>query len=180
MNCLPASCITIDVNMMSGGAVDDEREREILAEALMPDVPTEVGAEMLKDDSVPSEESVVVNEGEENNSRKKKKKRFKAREHVPRAPKEESHWHRRCLQPDRRVVIEEAEGNPNAPKAHRKLERDFHVTFRVCWSLFRTLCQLMIIRGFHDPMSLSSKFFDVVATWFSSWNWTSSSPSTSS
>ena len=76
--------------------VSDEVEAEglLIAKELIPGMP--FGAEMLQFDDVTQkdDDSVVEDDTED-------QKQFKPREHVPRVPKEESHWYRRCLAPEK-------------------------------------------------------------------------------
>ena len=56
-----------------------------------------------------------------------------SQENVPnaRVPKEESHWYRRYLHPDKRSAIERGESVPDASLADKKLAKEFYSTFRV-------------------------------------------------
>ena len=125
-------------------------EDTVVMGSLMPELPTEVVAEFEDTDAgvnVPS--SITKSDTETEN--KTKKKAHQPRTHVPRVPKEESHWCRRHLVEEKRNIISNAEGNADASKVDKKLEKQFVATFRVYWSIFQDLVNLVIERGMRDP-----------------------------
>lgn len=80
----------------------------------------------------------------------RKKKGYKPRAHVGRVPKEQSHWYRRYLEPERRNSIERGEKGEGEPQ-DVKLAKDFYATFRIYFELFKELVQMALTRGFHNP-----------------------------
>ena len=91
---------------------DQELENEYIARGLMPDIPLEEAVDMLTTDALRKRTSVaddlnqVTADGVQINQDKKyKHTRSTTREYIKHTPKEESHWFRRCLSPDRRHAM---------------------------------------------------------------------------
>ena len=76
---------------------------------------------------------------------------YEPREYLPRAPKEGSSWYLRYLAVDKRNEIKRGEMDPNASPSEIKLAKQFKNTFRVYWSVFQEIKELIVDRGFHDP-----------------------------
>ena len=126
-----------------------DESKVLLAEAMFPDVPIDIALELLEgDDDAVIVDSATTTDFDDSCKHKEKKQRH----HIPRTPKEESHWWRRYLCPSRRHQIEDAEINwKDADPASKRLHGEFFTTFRVYWCVFMELVSITIARGFHDP-----------------------------
>ena len=107
--------------------------------------PTEVDVEGIV---VAAEERIR----EEQCQKKPRKRRdYMPREYLGRKGKEESHWYRRYLSNDRRDEISNGESNRDATAAQRKLAGEFKTTFRVYFSVFLRLKDIVLEEAIHDP-----------------------------
>ena len=109
----------------------------------------ELELEFMEDKDEEDDKSIVRSneeeEGVQPNVTKKRKKdyEYRPREHIPRKPKEVSSWYQKHLAPDKRLLVQRGESDPNSNAAERKLAKQFTNTFRVYWTVFD--------RKFHDP-----------------------------
>ena len=83
--------------------------------------------------------------------KKKARKGYAPRESIPRAPKEASAWYLRYLAANKRNEIKRGESDPEASPAEIKLAKQFKSTFRVYFSVFQEIKELIVDRRFHDP-----------------------------
>ena len=137
--------------------LDNDIESLIVANALESiDLPQEI-KEFVTEEFCDGVDGVGVNavdgdgvdQKEIENTRKRKG--YKPREFMERAPKESSAWHRRYLAPEKRDSIQRGESDPNPSPIDKKIAAQFKTTFRVYWSLFLELKQIILEKQFHDP-----------------------------
>ena len=93
--------------------------------------------------------------GEKASSGKRKRKAFQPRQYEPRTPKEESNWWRHYLCENKRALLELAEAKRSReepiPLAAQKVWDGFYSAFRVHWSVFLELKNILLDRKFYDP-----------------------------
>lgn len=94
---------------------------------------------------------INTDDNDEVTSKIKKPRGYLPRQHLKRAPKEQSAWYQRYLAADKRNSIQIGESDPNASTADKKLAAQFKMVFRVYWSVFQEIKDIIVQRKFHDP-----------------------------
>ena len=130
-------------------AEECEIEDLLVAKNVLPDdIPVGVAADLLLLDREVVDDCYAIGASMLGND---KKKEHKQREHIPRVPKEDSHWYRRYLAPEQRLKIHIGESNTSASKKDKKIALEFCSAFGVHWSVFVELFTMLIERNTHDP-----------------------------
>ena len=117
----------------------------------LPEVFQEEIANELATDTNRSTQDVEISDELDCNPKAKKPRGYQPREYIERVPRESSSWYRRYLAADKRNSIQIGESQIDSTPADKKIAAQFKTTFRVYWSVFEEVRDLIVNRKFHDP-----------------------------